>query len=437
MQIPLELVEQFTKGNGVAFVGMDLSVDAGLPGKEPLQALLCRELDFVPSGSSFQEIAENYVNEYGRQRLVSRLRDALDTTSILPTNAHLALAKLPINYLFTTNYDDILETALSTLKRPYEPFVKTSDLGFWSKDRLQLVKLHGDLKQPDSIVVTAQDYEEYFDAHPSLNRILSVALQSYTVLFLGYPEHNDPNFRQVLTRVRNESGELARNAFMLLFNANKWTIDTLKRRGIRVINLEITKAASDSQAVYEERNHVLSIWLNKLQQQIEAHKEASSHKTKNAAAERKLPSEPYKFLDFFTSADSHIFHGRRQEAERLVELILSSRLTILYGESGTGKTSLLQAAVMLHPQLSDYRIAYARPLSDTLDEIRDELCRVLPLMQPVEGQTLGELIEYSLPAGERLLLILDQFEELFIRQGPESRQKFIQELIEVLSLSQR
>jgi type II secretory pathway predicted ATPase ExeA len=241
----------------------------------------------------------------------------------------------------------------------------------------------------------------------------------------------------LLTRVKNESGEFARNAFMLLFNAEKWTIDFLKRRGIRAINLAVTTVETDSQAMYEERNRLLSAWLDELQQKIQAHKEAASLKIKSAAPERKLPAEPYKFLDFFTAGDSEIFHGRRQEAEWLVGLLLSSRLTILYGESGTGKTSLLQASVMLHPQLSDYRIVYARPLSDTLHEIRDELCRVLSVTQPVEGQKLGELIEASLPAGERLLLILDQFEELFIRQGAESRQKFIDELIEIVSLSQR
>ena len=53
----------------------------------------------------------------------------------------------------------------------------------------------------------------------------------------------------------------------------------------------------------------------------------------------------YKGLDAFTEKDSEFFFGRKDETSRLVYSLQSSRLTILYGARGVGKTSLLRAGV--------------------------------------------------------------------------------------------
>src|SRR5205823_5080757 len=151
----------------------------------------------------------------GRVRLVEQLRRQLDTGHTGPTAVHMALVSLPINCIFTTNYDDLLERTLRLSKRTFDVAINNSEVAFWTKDRLQLLKLHGDLGRPDSIVSTAEDYESYFSTHPALTRALGVALQSYTVLFLGYTAV-DHNFRQLLTQIKNESDGLNRNAFAVL-----------------------------------------------------------------------------------------------------------------------------------------------------------------------------------------------------------------------------
>jgi len=50
-------------------------------------------------------------------------------------------------------------------------------------------------------------------------------------------------------------------------------------------------------------------------------------------------------LQSYTEAQSEIFFGRDDEIERLTNLINSNILTIVFGKSGTGKTSLLNAGV--------------------------------------------------------------------------------------------
>ena len=59
------------------------------------------------------------------------------------------------------------------------------------------------------------------------------------------------------------------------------------------------------------------------------------------------PPTPFKGLAAFqdTELDALLFSGREREREVVVANLLASRLTVLYGASGVGKTSLLRAAV--------------------------------------------------------------------------------------------
>jgi AAA+ ATPase superfamily predicted ATPase len=50
-------------------------------------------------------------------------------------------------------------------------------------------------------------------------------------------------------------------------------------------------------------------------------------------------------LQFYTEAQSNSFFGRDAETDTLTSLVALNTLTIVFGRSGTGKTSLLNAGV--------------------------------------------------------------------------------------------
>lgn len=52
------------------------------------------------------------------------------------------------------------------------------------------------------------------------------------------------------------------------------------------------------------------------------------------------PASPFKGLSAFADSDldALFFFGRERECEVLVANLLASRLTVLYGESGVGKS---------------------------------------------------------------------------------------------------
>src|SRR6266536_1787700 len=55
---------------------------------------------------------------------------------------------------------------------------------------------------------------------------------------------------------------------------------------------------------------------------------------------------PYKGLDHYEEQDAPLFFGREVECDLVVANLLSARLTLLYGQSGVGKSSLLHAGVV-------------------------------------------------------------------------------------------
>jgi hypothetical protein len=62
-------------------------------------------------------------------------------------------------------------------------------------------------------------------------------------------------------------------------------------------------------------------------------------------------ASPYKGLDHYEEQDAPFFFGRRDASDLVVANLIAARLTLLYGESGVGKSSLVHAGVI--PQLRE------------------------------------------------------------------------------------
>src|SRR3712207_4243648 len=58
---------------------------------------------------------------------------------------------------------------------------------------------------------------------------------------------------------------------------------------------------------------------------------------------------PWPGLDYFAEQSQAFFHGREAESDLLLSMVRHRLLTVLYGQSGLGKSSLLQAG--LFPRL--------------------------------------------------------------------------------------
>ena len=58
-----------------------------------------------------------------------------------------------------------------------------------------------------------------------------------------------------------------------------------------------------------------------------------------------MKRSPFKFLDSYTKNDKEIFFGREHETEELYQKVFESKILLVYGITGTGKTSLINCGL--------------------------------------------------------------------------------------------
>jgi tetratricopeptide (TPR) repeat protein len=144
-------------------------------------------------------------------------------------------------------------------------------------------------------------------------------------------------------------------------------------------------------------------------------------------------ASPYRGIHPFRYVDQAYFFGREETVTELLAKVLVSRLVLLFGESGTGKSSLINAGLIpalkkegLNPERLRVRPIPKEPILIERIQSRDEDDgRFLPSIfaddKPAETSTESQVTPCSL---ERFLktirdtdaypvLIFDQFEELF------------------------
>ena len=132
------------------------------------------------------------------------------------------------------------------------------------------------------------------------------------------------------------------------------------------------------------------------------------------------PQSPYKGLSAFEDSelDALFFFGRERECEIVVANLIASRLTVLYGPSGVGKSSLLRAAVARqlrglpeHPLV----VVFSRWSEDPAGALAAAVSDVAGL--EVDGGALVALERAQ--AAHDVYLVLDQVEEYFLYHAGE------------------
>jgi WD40 repeat protein/DNA-binding SARP family transcriptional activator len=157
------------------------------------------------------------------------------------------------------------------------------------------------------------------------------------------------------------------------------------------------------------------------------------------AAETFAPVEnPYKGLRAFGEADAADFYGRDALVGELVRTLVDHRLVAVVGPSGIGKSSVVKAGLVPSlrngalPGSEDWLVTDMFPGSYPYDELAAALLRVAverpdDVFEELARDELGicRLVRRILPAEGELLLVIDQFEELFTLTAEETRGRFL------------
>lgn len=140
---------------------------------------------------------------------------------------------------------------------------------------------------------------------------------------------------------------------------------------------------------------------------------------------------PFKFLYPFTLADKKVFFGRKKETRQLYRQVLRTRLLLLYGLSGTGKTSLIQCGLAGEFDGPDWLPLWIRHQSDINESLQSAIWRLLPGAKGSIPEQIGQLYQHYL---RPVYLIFDQFEELFIL-GKEDERKIFESTLKAIMVN--
>ncbi|MFD9701188.1 hypothetical protein [Lentzea sp. NPDC059081] len=143
-----------------------------------------------------------------------------------------------------------------------------------------------------------------------------------------------------------------------------------------------------------------------------------------------LGGSPYTGLAAFTAEDAETFFGREALVEKVLGLLAGQRVVVVVGASGTGKTSLLRAGVM--PRLESPAVVMT-PGTHPLEECLIQLAHWAnaPVVRPADDpRGLHHVVRGVVPAGSELVLVVDQFEEVFTLCADHAeRVRFIDQLL--------
>jgi len=216
-EVPISVIaEQVKKGECILFLGAgvhypppdDSPYEYPEPHRPPLGSAFSKALakkcgfaERLPNESTgnLQRVSLYYESQRDRKALADEVRDAVFKGK-RPSPVVAALARLNFPLVITTNYDQLFETALR--EEGKTPLVSvynkagdspTQDYrGNLDPDEPFVVKIHGDVQVPESIVITDEDYIQFVlrmgdkESYNPVPLTFRFYFTKWPTLFVGY-----------------------------------------------------------------------------------------------------------------------------------------------------------------------------------------------------------------------------------------------------------
>lgn len=202
------LVDEIREQRVILFVGSGISAGLGLPTWQDFIGRLGKDVGFEPDefldlSSDFRSLAEFYRLE--KQSLDDLCRKMarewnVGDEQLAASRTHELIVRLGFPIVYTTNYDHLLERAFALQGKRFNKVVTARDLARIDAALPTIVKFHGDLDDPASMVLAETDYLRRLAFEQPLDLKLTADAFGNAVLFIGYSV-SDINLRVLLYRL--------------------------------------------------------------------------------------------------------------------------------------------------------------------------------------------------------------------------------------------
>lgn len=277
-----DFVKDLDEGTASIFAGAGLSIPAGYVNWQKLMSEIAEDLGLnIEIESDLVSLAQYHVNENMNRTKINRkiLEEFTDETE--ETENHRIIARLPLSSIWTTNYDELIESSIKKQNKVVDIKFNNKQLLVTKPKRdIVVYKMHGDVSHPADAIITKQQYERYHHTHEPFINALTGELTTKTFLFLGF-SFNDPNLDYVLSRLNYRFQENQRQHYQFILkqrlgdsnNPDQATLDynvkkqflmtnDLKRYGIKSLLInsydEITEILNEIETRYKKRTVFIS-----------------------------------------------------------------------------------------------------------------------------------------------------------------------------------
>lgn len=194
-------------------------------------------LDFIEKGENYLDVAEVCVNAMGGNRYRDIMEEVFDkdfSEQEIP-GSYKALMNLSPKGILTTNYDRIPEIAGKGKYRINTNKNAPEASRFFADNKNAVFKIHGDITDHSSIVLTNSDYRKIVNDNPSTRLLLNSLLSTKSLIFVGF-SLSDPHIDTILNNIMSISNELPLSHYVLLNEQSSFKISSFERKyGVKVI----------------------------------------------------------------------------------------------------------------------------------------------------------------------------------------------------------
>jgi len=213
------------------FAGAGISTESRAVLQQTLYDQLAAELDVKDDALSFPELMSRFQQDKGRRLLLQRIKERFDYVDDFPELRRIATRfQQELSTLFyvediiTTNWDTYFEDVAQAL-----PLVSDKDFGLSDLPGRKVLKIHGSIHNPGSIIATENDYRR---CYRSLNRsvlggTLKHLLATKTPLFVGY-SFRDPDFNRIWRFMEREMSDLLPRAVVVTLDQRPSTVKSAR-----------------------------------------------------------------------------------------------------------------------------------------------------------------------------------------------------------------
>lgn len=195
-------------------------------------------LEYIEKGENYLDIAEVCVNAMGATRYRDIMEKVFDKDFSLEEvpESYKVLMDLSPKIIITTNYDRIPEIAGKGKYRVNTNKNAPEASRFFTGNKNVVFKMHGDITDQSSIVLTTSDYQKIINENQSTRLLLNSILSTKILIFVGF-SLSDPHINTILDNIKSINNGITLSHYVLLNESSNFKISSFENKyGVKVIS---------------------------------------------------------------------------------------------------------------------------------------------------------------------------------------------------------